>query len=430
MLHKTTNIETVRQCCACYENHSLTLDDCLGQLGIKRRRFYQLLRTYRAGTLTSLQPKRSTAHLRLPQTTDDRIRAELDKEKELITNKDSTIRFYNYQAVTDTVNEQLKTPISAQTIRNRAKDWGYWLGRPLPQRAHTRVVMTTASGMLLQHDASTHLYAPDAAVKWVLITTLDDYSRLLVFADLFLEESSWAHIAALQSVVETYGVGANYYTDNHAIFRFTQRTETYFRKPQKDPVVIKTQWEMAVKATGMGIIYATSPEGKGKIERPYRWLQDRLTRRCAKAHVTSLDDARALLHEEIHRYNERTVHSTTKEIPLVRFRNSLTTEGQSIFTPFVIPQPYTSSRDIFCLREERKVDGYNQIQWRGNACKLTQSVPEGATVQLHIVPDEARPELRIWYKDRLIQSVSFVPTNKAVHHSTETEPTKTSANLT
>ena len=114
--------------------------------------------------------------------------------------------------------------MSAQTVINYAKQWGFYIERPKNKKAHTRQVLTDVVGMLLQHDASLHQWSPYAVkqdgspLKWSLITTLDDHSRKLVFAELFEHESSWAHIESLESVVMHYGVGVQYYSDNHAIF--------------------------------------------------------------------------------------------------------------------------------------------------------------------------------------------------------------------
>jgi len=51
------------------------------------------------------------------------------------------------------------------------------------------------------------------------------------------------------------------------------------------------------------IIYALSPQAKGKIERPYQWLQDRLVRICVRENVTDIVQAQKILGQEIHRYN-------------------------------------------------------------------------------------------------------------------------------
>src|SRR4030042_1517401 len=103
-----------------------------------------------------------------------------------------------------------------------------------------------------------------------------------------------------------------------------------------------------------------SAQAKGKIERPYRWLQDRIVRTCALEHITAIEDGRVVLKEELDRYNNHQVHSTTGEIPRIRFANALTA-GNSLFRPFALPKPYTTPKDVFCLRETRIVNGYCRI---------------------------------------------------------------------
>ena len=52
-------------------------------------------------------------------------------------------------------------------------------------------------------------------------------------------------------------------------------------------------------------------KAKGKIERPYGWLQDRLVRTCVREDVREIKDAQMVLNQEACRYNYRQVHSTT-----------------------------------------------------------------------------------------------------------------------
>lgn len=413
-LHKRLTKDQIKLVLDWYSKGLMGRDEALAKLGVKRRRFYDLLKNYREGKLASLNPPvRSNTHRKIAVLTEKTIRIELEKEKRLIDNPAMPVKTYNYAAVRDRVVEQTKKAVSAQTVRNRAKAWGFYLPQRQPKTKHTRVVLTTATGLLLQHDASHHLWSPFADKKWVLITTLDDYSRMLVYADFWEEETTWSHIMALKGVVTKYGVGSNYYTDNHSIFRFIERQETYWRTPKKQASDVKTQWERAVKECGMGTIYAMSPEAKGKIERPYRWLQDRIVRACAKAGVADIAGGRDILKAEVERYNTKQVHSTTKEIPLVRFQRA-EREGNTVFRPISFPVPYTSLKDVFCLKETRVVNGYNQFLWRGQPNQLPNRIPEGAKVELHILPDSISPELRVWYKDELIQSISLAPHKRSI----------------
>lgn len=407
-LHRRITTDQIRLILDWYEKDIISFDEALGKLGIKRRRFYDLLKLYRNGKLNGICPKRTNRHRRLPLVVDRIIRQELEKEKCIIDNPSLPLKHYNYAAVRDEVARQIGREISAQTIRNRAKDWGYYIPIKAAKNKHIRIVLTTATGLLLQHDSSIHLWSPWAKEKWVLITTIDDYSRYLLLAEFVLEESAWDHIKALKKVILAYGSGGSYYTDNHAIFRFTKKMETIWRTPRKDVREVKTQWERTVKECGMSVIHALSPEAKGKIERPYRWLQDRIVRRCSKENVITIDEARLVLKEEVDRYNNHQVHSTTREIPIIRFERAKK-EGKTVFKPFKLPYPYTSTKDIFCFKEERTVNGYSSISWRGGYIKVPKHIPEGARVGLHIIPSSSHPELRIWYRQELVQSILLAP---------------------
>jgi hypothetical protein len=54
------------------------------------------------------------------------------------------------------------------------------------------------------------LWSPFAQEKWYLITSIDDFSRKLLFADFFSKETNWAHIQATQALIEAYGLPLRY----------------------------------------------------------------------------------------------------------------------------------------------------------------------------------------------------------------------------
>ena len=157
----------------------------------------------------------------------------------------------------------------------------------------------------------------------------------------------------------------------------------------------------------MEVVYALSPQAKGKVERPYRWLQDRIIRTCALEMITSLEDTRAVLREEVHRYNYHQVHSTTGEVPAIRFANAKEA-GNSLFRPFALPFPYKSAKDVFCLRTTRTVDGYRRISLDRHSIEVPK-VDVREDVNLHLTPDMAKNllEVRIWFKDKMVHSVSL-----------------------
>jgi hypothetical protein len=105
-----------------------------------------------------------------------------------------------------------------------------------------------------------------------------------------------------------------------------------------------------------------SPAAKGKVERPYHWLQDRIVRTRVIEKITAIDDIRAVLKEALNRYNNHQVHSTIGEVPSIRFDKARKT-GNNLFRPFTLPKSYTSTKDAFCLREKRTVNEYQKVQF-------------------------------------------------------------------
>lgn len=106
--------------------------------------------------------------------------------------------------------------------------------------------------------------------------------------------------------------------------------------------------------------------------------------------------------KEVNRYNNRQVHSTTGEIPALRFRNTLK-ERKSLFRQFMVPSPYQSTKDIFCLMAERVVNSYRKISFNSLELKISRA-PIRERVQLSIVSDKqlGLAEIRSWYKNQLI----------------------------
>src|SRR3989337_2955203 len=154
---------------------------------------------------------------------------------------------------------------------------------------------------------------------------------------------------------------------------------------------------------------------KGKVERPYRWMQDRIVRTCALESISSLDEVRSVLKEEVDRYNNHQVHSTTGEIPTIRFARARQ-EANSLFRPFALPKPYTSPKDVFCLREKRQVNAYNRISLLNREIQVP-NVPLREEVEVHMVPnvDKQLLELRIWWNKQMVHSVAFPLQGIRVH---------------
>jgi hypothetical protein len=301
------------------------------------------------------------------------ILEELKKEHTLISDKDIPITTYNYSAIADLLKEKHDIAVSVPTIITRAKEHGYYRARP-EKKAHTRIVATDFIGELVQHDASLHLWSPYMKEKLTLITSLDDHSRVMLYAEFFTEENTWHHIEAAQSLFETHGCPLRYYADQHSIFRYVKNRdqERNWQEYTKFTDDVDPQWKQVLKRCGVDVIYALSPQAKGKIERPYRWLQDRIVRIAAKEKLTTMSELREVLRNITETYNNTWVHSTTKEIPMVRFEKALN-GNCSLFRPLASLK--SDPRDLFCLRFVRKTDGYRRISLDSVVMEIPNAKP-------------------------------------------------------
>ncbi|MCJ7790583.1 MAG: hypothetical protein MUP69_10505 [Candidatus Atribacteria bacterium] len=289
------------------------------------------------------------------------------------------------------------------TIIDRAKRNNFYFLKP-KRKAHDREVITNYPGELIQHDSSHHLFAPYADRKWYLITSIDDYSRLILYAVLVERETAWEHILALEAVLLKYGFPLAYYVDSHSIFRFVQGRDSFWRNHYKLTDEANPQWKQVLDDCGVKVTYALSPQAKGKIERPYRWLQDRLVRTCYRENIRNIKEAQLILDNLVQQYNDRIVHSTTGEIPYVRFQRAIR-EKRTLFRKFTIRPPFKSSKDIFCLRVERMVNPYRKVSINNLELKVS-GAPLHNKIQLRIIPDRESglSEVRFWHEDEFLGS--------------------------
>ena len=188
-------------------------------LEIKKRRFFSLLKQYKENPQQfTIQYRRTKAPRSIFPGIEQNILKELSIDKKIIQNKEIPLKSYNYSYIKDRLRKTYHQKVSLPTIIDRAKKHGFYLKKP-KKTAHDREVLTRYAGELIQHDSSHHLWAPASREKWYLITSLDDYSRFMLYAILLKTETSWAHILALQTVILRHGLPYSYYVDSHSIFR-------------------------------------------------------------------------------------------------------------------------------------------------------------------------------------------------------------------
>jgi transposase len=403
-LHKRRTTEQVVDIINKYQNKEIKAKEAIAYLEVGRTRFYQLVTNYEEeGSSFAIDYDRTTPTRRIDPAVEKNIKHELTTEKKLIDNHDVPIRRYNFSYVRDELERKHNQKVSVSTVIRRAKQWDFYLGKP-PKKTHDREVITNYTGELIQHDSSHHKFAPLMNSKLYLITSLDDYSRALLYSDFWERETSWNHIQAAQQVILEYGVPLKWYADQHSIFRYVKSRDKQspWREFTKFTDDVDPQYKQVLKEAGTELIYALSPQAKGKIERPYGWLQDRVVRTCMREGIKDLSGAKEVLKNEVYQYNWKRIHSTTGEVPMQRYQDAIR-EKQSMWRQFEIKDPHTDVHDVFCLRAKRTVDPYRNISI--NNLKLSvPGVPPRQEVELRLSPDVSKKivEVRFWFKNHCV----------------------------
>jgi hypothetical protein len=221
--------------------------------------------------------------------------------------------------------------------------------------------------MLLHQDGSRHAWL-EGQPPLDLIVTLDDATSEVYSLFLVEEEGTASTFRALREVVERHGLFCALYTD---------RGSHYFHTPVAGEKVSKTQLTQVGRALaqlGIEHIAAYSPEARGRSERVFRTLQDRLPKELRLAGITSLQAANAWLAETY-----MAQHNAA-------FAIAATEEG----TAFV-PDRLGAWREILCSVEERTVGNDNTIAWEGRRLQLPHSRLRPhfvkARVRVHAYPD-------------------------------------------
>jgi hypothetical protein len=403
-IHKRLPDKQVRDLLERYCSKEIELEYVLKLLEIKRSRFFEILKSYKENQEDfSIAYTREKKTRHIPEKVERNILKELKEEKTLIEDPAMPVKNYNYSYVRDQLWKNYRQKVSVPTIIDRAKKNDFYLPKK-EHKSHDREVLTNYAGELIQHDSSQHKWSPYADNKWHLITSLDDYSRKLLYADFVERETTWDHIAAMESIFLKYGLPLSFYVDSHSIFRFVQGRDSFWRNHYKVTDEADPQWKQVLIECGVKITYALSPQAKGKIERPYGWLQDRIVRTCAREGIKEIKSAREVLRYEMDRYNQHQVHSATREIPDFRFYNALNAK-KTLFRPFAVPPPFESTKDVFCLRANRLINSYRKVSLNNLELKVS-GAPLGARVQMRIVPDKETgiAEVRFWYNDKLVDT--------------------------
>ena len=276
----------------------------------------------------------------------------------------------NDQHFTELLADREGLLLSRESVRRLLRAAG--IRSPRRRRApkhRSRRERMPAAGMLLQIDGSRHAWLENRGPALTLIGGIDDATGQVPYAVFREQEDAQGYFLLLQEVVLRCGRPLAVYRDRHLIFeRSTRERPTVAEQltGRRDP----TQFGRLLAELEITSIPARSPQAKGRIERVWGTLQDRLVAELRLANAASIAEANRVLWEFLPRFNTQFVVPPASPITAYRPLD----HGQ-------LPE------EIFCFKYPRVVAADNTVQFGPHRIQLlagpTRRSYAKTTVELH-----------------------------------------------
>ncbi len=215
------------------------------------------------------------------------------------------------------------------------------------RRIHRRRWRMPKAGLLVQMDSSLHAWIEDIPEQWWLVCMKDDADGY-VYGRFYPGDTTLANMEVIKEYIKRRGLFVKLYVDKASHFKTTRHEGVHYEVSVEQK---ETQIGRALRELNIGIEFANSPQAKGKIERLFGFLQDRLIKELKLRGIKDYESANEFLEEEFWPwYNSRygrEAESVYRELP----------EGINLDL-------------IFTVRERRKVNKDNTIRFKGEDYQL------------------------------------------------------------
>jgi transposase len=341
-------------------------------LDLSPRHIKRLKSRYRQGSAAALAhvSRGRPSHRRLPERTRNRILA-LARTR---------YTGFNDHHLQEKLVETEGFSLSRETLRRLLRAHG--IGSPRQRRppAHRqRRLRAACEGELVQLDGSPHDWLQGRGPWLTALGMQDDASGKILAAQFFPSETSQGYFRLLQSLLRRYGVPLAFYGDRSGVF--TRNDQHWSIDEQLAGQRQPTQFGRALEQLGVTFIAAQSPQAKGRIERLWGVLQDRLTSELRLAHAGDLPAANAVLQKFVADYNRRFARTPSDRVKAWR------------------PAPDNLDR-ICCFTHQRIVSNDNVVQWGGQRLQIHPQPRRfsfaGAKVQIH---QALNGRVSLYYRD-------------------------------
>ncbi|MDP1719527.1 MAG: ISNCY family transposase, partial [Candidatus Nanopelagicaceae bacterium] len=184
-------------------------------------------------------------------------------------------------------------PYSRETLRAAMVTVGLWH----PKRSSSPVIhemreRRASEGELVQADGSPHAWFEDRGPRCTLLVYIDDATSKLLHLEFVTSETTHAYFGATRRYLEHHGKPLALYVDRHGVFRVNTTRALTARVEDSNG---KTQFGRAMEELGIELIFANSPQAKGRVEKANQTLQDRLVKELRLEGINTMEKGNQFL---------------------------------------------------------------------------------------------------------------------------------------
>lgn len=287
MSHKELHrLEIIQRLC----EGRLFQSEAAEQLGISERQVRRLQRSYEASGALGLthQRRNRPSNRKLSETRLNEI---------MVIVKD---KYYDFgpTLAAEKLLELDGINISKETLRKLMVEAGLWKTRTQRlKRAYQPRYRRECYGELIQIDGSEHAWFEKRGTKCSLLVFIDDATSRLMELQFVPEESTFSYFESAKRYLENHGKPVAFYSDKLSVFRVNAKNAA-----GGDQI---TQFGRALKDLNIDIIFANTPQAKGRVERANKTLQDRLIKEMRLKNISTIEEANRFMPEFIEIHNHR-----------------------------------------------------------------------------------------------------------------------------
>ncbi len=252
---------------------------------------------------------------------------------------------------TEKLSEMEEININRETLRKWLIEEGIWKKRR-KRTAHRRWRQRKECfGEMQQIDGSHHDWLEGRGPELVLMGYIDDATNN-VFARFYDYEGTIPAMDSFKRYVRKYGLPQSVYLDRHTTYKSTKKPSEW---EELEGIEARSQFERALMELGVEVIHAYSPQAKGRVERLFGVLQDRLIKEIRLRGISTKEEANRFLKGYLPIYNKRfrvfPANGTDVHVKLPRHFNL---DG------------------YLCIKTERTVRNDNTIAFKGKLYQIEE----------------------------------------------------------